>query len=298
MLIREAAPADDAAILALWAACFPFLVLTESVIRAREADSPAAERRLTVVGEVDGRVAGFATARLDLESQEPGVAVLNLMVLPGDRRAGLGTALYESGLKHLREVDARRLVARTGGDDGLAFGTARGLSISRTERISVVDPRTIPTPPPTPQGITLRSMADIDDLRPVYELDCAASLDVPGDTPFQPWSYEEWRRVIVGTPIFDAEASIVAYDGDLAVSLACVESAGTRMFSGLAGTLASHRGRGLARIVKSHALLRAAAKGVTEAYTNNDAGNAPMLAVNDRLGYTEHARLSVLIGDV
>lgn len=298
MLIREATPADDAAILALWGACFPFLVLTEAVIRAREAGSPPAERRLTVVGEVDGRVAGFATGRFDLESQDSDVAVLNLMVLPGDRHAGVGTALYERSLKHLRDIGARRIVVRVGDDDGLAFGTKRGLAVSRTERISVVDPRTIPAPPPMPEGLTLRSVADVADLRPVYDLDCAASLDVPSDTPFEPWSYEEWLRVIVGTPIFDAEASMVAYDGDLAVSLACVESAGERMFSGLAGTLADYRGRGLARIVKSHALRRAADKGVVEAYTNNDAGNAPMLAVNDRLGYTEHARLSVLIGEI
>ena len=186
MILREATPADDAAILGLWSACFPFLVLTEAVIRAREADSPPAERRLTLVAETDGRVAGFATARFDPESQEPDAALLNLMVLPGDRRTGLGTALYERSLEHLRDIGARKLQVRAGDDDGLAFGTGRGLTVSRTERISVVDPRTIPAPPPLPDGLTLRSMADLADLRPVYDLDCTVSLDVPADTPFKP----------------------------------------------------------------------------------------------------------------
>ena len=44
-------------------------------------------------------------------------------------------------------------------------------------------------------------------------------------------------------------------------------------------------GAALSELLKRHALARAAAKGVTMALTDNDETNAPMLAVNDKLGY-------------
>ena len=50
------------------------------------------------------------------------------------------------------------------------------------------------------------------------------------------------------------------------------------------------RGRGLARLLKSHSLHRAAEAGVTLAITDNDETNAPMLAVNTALGYRPFAR--------
>ena len=37
--------------------------------------------------------------------------------------------------------------------------------------------------------------------------------------------------------------------------------------------------------MKRHSLARAAAAAITVAFTENDETNAPMLAVNDRLGY-------------
>ena len=42
---------------------------------------------------------------------------------------------------------------------------------------------------------------------------------------------------------------------------------------------------GLARLLKSHSLHRAAEAGATRAITDNDETNAPMLAVNKALGY-------------
>jgi RimJ/RimL family protein N-acetyltransferase len=53
----------------------------------------------------------------------------------------------------------------------------------------------------------------------------------------------------------------------------------------MTATLPRYRNRGLARLVKSAALHRAAAAGVTVAYTCVDEANAAMLAVNAGLGY-------------
>jgi len=53
----------------------------------------------------------------------------------------------------------------------------------------------------------------------------------------------------------------------------------------MTGTIPAHRGRGLAKLVKSVALRRAAQAGVSGAFTSNDDENGPMLAVNNWLGY-------------
>ncbi len=46
------------------------------------------------------------------------------------------------------------------------------------------------------------------------------------------------------------------------------------------------RGRGLGLLVKQRSLAQAAAAGITRVMTQNDETNAPMLAINRKLGYT------------
>jgi len=51
------------------------------------------------------------------------------------------------------------------------------------------------------------------------------------------------------------------------------------------GTGRTFRGRGLAKLAKNDSLHRARAAGFTDAFTGNDAGNEPMLAINRWFGY-------------
>ena len=53
----------------------------------------------------------------------------------------------------------------------------------------------------------------------------------------------------------------------------------------MTATRPAYRGRGLARWVKQRMQNAVAAAGVTSATTANDTTNAPMIAVNDALGY-------------
>jgi GNAT superfamily N-acetyltransferase len=69
------------------------------------------------------------------------------------------------------------------------------------------------------------------------------------------------------------------------VAFSLVKRDGERMWSDMTATMPQHRGRGLARLAKLTALRRAAERGVTIAYTSNAESNAPMLAINERLGY-------------
>jgi GNAT superfamily N-acetyltransferase len=53
----------------------------------------------------------------------------------------------------------------------------------------------------------------------------------------------------------------------------------------MTGTMPAYRGQGLGLATKVEALRRAKAAGVTEVRTDNHERNAPMLAINRRLGY-------------
>ena len=64
---------------------------------------------------------------------------------------------------------------------------------------------------------------------------------------------------------------------------------GERAWNAMTCTLPSRRGQGLAFLAKAHVLAALADAGVTVCSTGNDAANAPMLAVNHRLGYRPSA---------
>ena len=51
------------------------------------------------------------------------------------------------------------------------------------------------------------------------------------------------------------------------------------------GVIRAFRGRGLGLLMKQHSLSLAAAAGITKVITQNDETNAPMLAINAKLGY-------------
>ena len=117
------------------------------------------------------------------------------------------------------------------------------------------------------------------------------SKDIPNEEfdsiPLQEWIETFWR-----SPLLDDDASLAAYvDGELAgVTMIRIDRPSGRAQNNLAGVRRTFRGRGLAVLLKSHSLRRAAELGATIAITDNDETNAPMLAVNTKLGYEPFAR--------
>ena len=81
--------------------------------------------------------------------------------------------------------------------------------------------------------------------------------------------------------------SSVLLDGErpVALTLLVVDPLGGIAATAFTGTARSHRGRGLARVVKLASIRWAARHGIERMLTGNDETNAPMLAVNRRLGY-------------
>ena len=77
----------------------------------------------------------------------------------------------------------------------------------------------------------------------------------------------------------------VADDGVVGTSFLFADRGGGLAANGGTGVMRAYRGKGLGLLMKQHSLAWAAAAGITRVMTQNDTTNAPMLAINARLGY-------------
>ncbi|MFE9954737.1 GNAT family N-acetyltransferase [Micromonospora sp. NPDC005299] len=283
-LIRPARPEDAPGVVALRAVVHPYLVRGVESTRQMIAQPPPEEDWAAWVAEADGQVVGWVSAYRNSQTSAAAVGEIStLHVHPAHRLRGVGTALLDAALGHLRLLGAKRLLTWSQ-PASLPFARGHGFTPSRELRYSALDLRPAPAMPEPPLGVRLRSAAEVDP-RQIHRVDAESSLDEPGDVPTDAMGYDIWQYEVWDNPGLDRDAStLVEVDGTL-VAVSLVKRDGDRMWSAFTGTVPGHRGRGLAGLAKRAALHRAATSGVRVAYTSNDAANAPMLAVNARLGY-------------
>jgi GNAT superfamily N-acetyltransferase len=242
------------------------------------------------VAEVDGRVVGRVDCFLNLFETSSRIANLPIAVREEQRRRGIGSALYEIGLDHARAIGAEQLIVTFHENEaGIAFAKSRGFAEVRTETESSLDPRSVVERPPA--GLDLQPLTTAD-LHLAYEVDMEATADMPATEPFEGMAYAEWEEHVLRHPLFAPAGSfIVVVDGDAAaLSLLTADLESGRAMNWMTGTRRAYRGRGLALAVKLASIEWAAASGITRMLTLNDATNAPMLAVNRRLGYAPIGR--------
>ncbi len=260
-----------------------------SVLHGLTLSHPDAHAR-KLVAVADGEVVGTAQVNLAHDSPEPGQGALNVYVDPAHTGRGAGAALVRTAEEHLTAHGARQLFAwvlDTPGDR--AFAERRGYRPGRSAHFLRLDLAGASLPPlqDPPPGVELRTAADFtDDPRPLFELDAEAGSDEPGDVPTEMSDYEAWVDEYWKHPHLNPDLTSVAVADGRPVAFSVAHTGdGGRYGTGMTGTARAHRGRGLAKLVKNHSLHRARAAGYTEAYTGNDAGNEPMLAINRWFGY-------------
>ncbi|MGW6818535.1 GNAT family N-acetyltransferase [Streptomyces sp. NPDC055005] len=295
LTIRDLRPGDsrDAeAVAAVRRATLPFMIASGVGVAHELASAhPARHYRLLVAETGDGRVVGTAQVGIAHDSAEPGASFVNAHVHPDHRGLGAGTALLRTAEEHLRARGAVETYAWVVDEPGhRAFAERHGYRPGRSAHFLRLDLTTAALPPypaELPPGVELRTgSAFVDDPRPLYEADAAVSRDEPGDLPVELDDYEDWLSGVWHDPTLDKElTTVVLVDGAPAAFTAARTDGTGRYASGMTGTLAAHRGRGLAKLAKIDSLRRAVAAGCTEAFTGNDAGNGPMLAINSWFGY-------------
>lgn len=277
--IRDATAADATAWARVVAAASPYLVQDAASTAHEMATEPPDARRL--VAEQDGLVVGIARLRV---SAGEGHVSLQLMTHPDHRRQGVGGALLAACQPAIGR-SARGEVHSVVEDDDPSRAAARrwGFELTRTFRMSALDPRSLPAPPPDDRVTRLDSV----DPRAVWELHIAVVRDDPSGLSLSvPW--EEWHDDWTDPRNRPGLSHGVRVDGRL-VAFSQLGCAGDRAWSNMTGVLPEHRGGGLAVLCKQHTLHAAGRAGIARCFAGNDGRNAPMVAVNDRLGYRPFA---------
>lgn len=283
VVIRSAVADDADGVTAVRRAVYSYKVMSAAATRHMITVQAPGERFLPLVAESGGEVVAWGSAGLNVWTSEPGQSYLSIYVHPDHRKRGIATALADRLHQHLTEVGAIR-VRTFVQPDGLEFARNLGYDGTRQLHFSGVDLRSLPDQPETPDGIELVTLDQVDPHQ-AYAADAIATLDEPSDSPLDSMGYDHWFVEVWQGPALDKSLSVAAMVGDEVVAFTAVETDADRAWSGMTGTIPAYRGRGLAKLVKSVALRRAAAAGITTAYTSNDDENGPMLAVNNWLGY-------------
>ncbi|MFD7402984.1 GNAT family N-acetyltransferase [Streptomyces sp. NPDC059866] len=267
----------------------PFLLMTPESLTHDLTHMSAEAHYRPLVAVDDGEVIGTAQVHLAHDSPEPGQGNVNVYVHPERTRRGAGALLVRAAEEHLAAHGATRLFTWVLDEPGnRAFAESHGYKASRSAHFLRLDlaNSTLPplrTPPP---GVELRTAADFaDDPRPMFELDAETTSDEPSDidiefTDYETWIEETWKR-----PLLNLDLTTVAVVDGRPAAFSVAYTDGTGYATAMTGTARAFRGRGLAKLAKNDSLHRARAAGYTEAFTGNDAGNGPMLAINKWLGY-------------
>ncbi|MFE4455309.1 GNAT family N-acetyltransferase [Streptomyces sp. NPDC056796] len=288
--VRDFRPADAEAWVRVRRAALPFMVTTPEQVLSDLADAHPDRRYRLLVAEEDGELIGTAQVGVSHESPEPGQGFCNPYVHPDRRGRGAGALLVRTGEEHLAGAGVTAVYTWVLDEPAnRAFAAKHGYVPRRPAHFLRLGLADGPLPPlqELPAGVRLLTAADFeDDPRPLFEADAETTADEPSDTPVEFTDYEHWLATTWRRPGFDrALTTVVTVDGQVAAFSAAETDGLTRYWSGMTGTRRAFRGRGLAKLAKNDSLHRARAAGYTDAFTGNDAANAPMLAVNRWFGY-------------
>jgi len=217
-----------------------------------------------------------------------------LGVLPAARGRGVGSALWRVAEEHLDTIGVARVNADVVGDEaGARFLERRGFAPVRTVVISALDPRrgngaelARRREAAERAGYRLVAYSEVD-VPALYALELSLSADEPGEDEPRQLTFEEWRQDLFDGPDLTHQGSyaVVSAGEPVAYAALSVDPSTRRGRNEGTATAAGHRGRGLATLAKLAQLRWAAANGIERVVTDNDERNAPMLAINRRLGY-------------
>ncbi len=134
--------------------------------------------------------------------------------------------------------------------------------------------------------LTLTDWRDPEKFRKVHALNELTLPDAPHTFPILPMSFNDFMERLSG-PDKPHDRYWVAHQGDRAVAMSYLTYPPVRgtVWTGFTCCDPEYRGRGIARAVKLQSLAQAVELGIPAVFTDNDSENAPMLHINERLGY-------------
>ena len=303
--LRSATPADYPAIAALLSAANPRrpasaegLMQTEK--KARE--HPLGLHLAQWVAEEAGQLRGFAGVTQWAGSYHSDRYGVMLAVHPDHTRQGIGAALAQTLDAHLRGRGAREVLAGAYEDEphAVRFLAARGFDEVVREFDNVLTLADFvlaqwETQKQLPGGfrhVTLtRLMGEQGEEAALSAFGAcfnAGRADEPRPVDAKPYTLGDLRAYVQHPSALPDGIHLALTDTGEVAALSEIWldlSDPTRLNTGLTATARNHRRKGLALALKLRALDVALARGVQTVWTTNATTNAPMLALNERLGF-------------
>lgn len=310
--LRPATPDDYPRIVAITNSQQPEPITVDDMHRGdalRPKDDPYV--RLVAV-TADGELAGHGFSEGGT-GHKPGQFMLKVRVDAPFQGQGIGRALYAELEQWSRGQGAASIESSVREDDPASQEFARRHGFVHEYHLfeSTLDLKGWDPSPyadaiarPEAAGIRFTTLAaegpdDEATLRKYYDVSWSFARDIPGVEGRSPFPFEQYLQWIRSNPRWNPAGVILAADGDRWVALsevALLPSGG--LYNAFTGTDRAYRGRGLALAVKVKALEWAAAQGAAYIRTNNHSVNAPMLAVNQKLGYSPLPGVYILRKDL
>jgi GNAT superfamily N-acetyltransferase len=267
------------------------------------------QRRLVPVNEKD-TVIGYAGYVHEAHSPE-GYFTTWVIVDSDYRRQGIGAALWDCLWKDLQEKGATRLDSDVQDSDAqsLVFAQKRGFTIDQHISSYELDLSTFDEAPYLPDitaletsGIHFCSLADFPDTpetrHKLYDLNSSDMLENANTS--NPWTYSIFEEFVLQAPWFRRAGQLLAVDGEQWIGMAAVglypetHSA----YNEYTGVLRPYRRRKIATSLKVLAALYARKNGAQKLLTDSNLRNAPILAINRKLGYRPQPGKYTLVCEV
>lgn len=292
--VRPATSDDLASVLSVYNRAHPEdAPASVEILRWTLARADPARPRAHLVAVLGQQVAGRGYIRA-IPEMEP--LVLNIEVDPEYERRGIGTELLTRLLRVTGDEPRVMMAVSESSVSGIAFAEHRGFREHSRRYESELNLETFDPASFAParqrletSGIRFATLADEDSRqfrRSLYRLAEQLRRDVPTPERMPPTTYEEWERDWLDVPFASPAtfAFALGRDRPIALSYLVLEPDGSG-YNWMTGVARRYRGRGLGLAIKVEALRLAKNLGVPYVRTNNDLTNAPMLAVNKRLGF-------------
>jgi GNAT superfamily N-acetyltransferase len=223
----------------------------------------------------------------------PRAAFLRLLVVPGVRRHGIGSALLDRVLERARELDVQLVRGSYTTAAGAAFAAQFGAAAENRVVRSLLDLPAAELPEPhVPAGFRLLTwLGRVPDKHLSAYVAARPAMDDADDLEFPDWTAETVRA---------SEASLARRQREMRLTVAIDDDGAIGSFTGLrvsrgstlgftddTATVAARRRLGLARAVKLESLrrLRADHPEITVVSTSNAELNTPMRRLNESLGF-------------
>ena len=234
--------------------------------------------------------------------RKPGVCRFNLWVAQEHRNQGIGSALYEEAVRFAQGREAKRLTTFVAffetPEPAERFLAKRGFAEVDREVPVMLDLTTFDRAKfasPAPHGIRFLSYAVAGDTpenrHKLYALVTRLDRDIPtNDVMPESPLFEQWVKDLE-TPEWDSETLMLAANGDdwIGMTQLGFQEHTNIAWTFLTGVLPEYRGLGIAYALKLRAIDAAIARGCPLILTENHEDNAPMRAINKKLGFVPDA---------